>query len=639
MSESTTTNKTLRIKQQNCKHSKDITLTLMNMTDPLEWDLLLLQEPYIYPRTRLSPATANWYIMYPIQDNNDISPPRSIILISTQLTSDSFRQIQIKSHTISAITFTYNNDSNIDIYNIYNPPDSNTAFTHLQQWLVVNPTHAESSVIWAGDFNKHNPIWSGPNQMRRSRLSNTELLTQLLAEQHMELQLTPGTHTYQSDSHRTWTTIDLLFCDTDLTPKILTCQAAPNDRIPTADHLPIHTTLDLEVDRRRTIPGRNFHNVDWKSFRKKLNEDINQHGPYANTSPTTEDQLDDYIYRLTNAIQACIDAQIPRLRISPFSKRWWNRNLTSLRHEYAIKGREEYRSRFTANWEYAKHASNVARNTYISALRKAKADHWKGWIEEANEKDVWTAGKYAKNPLSDGAKPRIPTLTRKDADGQATSEAYSNADKASTFTELFFPPRPHNLPNLPEDTTPHPSPLKFTTPAPHQIQRRIRTSKPFKAPGIDGIPNIVLKECEDTLTPLLHTCLLAILKLKYFPKTWRTWKTIVLRKPGRPDYTIAKAYRPIALYNTMGKIISGVMTDITVYLTIRHNLLPPRHFGGLPGKTTIDSLLHLTHRIKTAWRNRKVVMVIFLDIANAFPNAVTNRLLKNMSILSTQLRS
>jgi hypothetical protein len=56
------------------------------------------------------------------------------------------------------------------------------------------------------------------------------------------------------------------------------------------------------------------------------------------------------------------------------------------------------------------HASNVAHNTYILVLRKSKADHWKGWIEEANEKDVWTARKYAKNPLSDGARSHIPTL-------------------------------------------------------------------------------------------------------------------------------------------------------------------------------------------------------------------------------------
>jgi Reverse transcriptase (RNA-dependent DNA polymerase) len=170
-------------------------------------------------------------------------------------------------------------------------------------------------------------------------------------------------------------------------------------------------------------------------------------------------------------------------------------------------------------------------------------------------------------------------------------------------------------------------------PAPHQIQRCIRRTKPFKAPGVDGIPNIVLKECESILTPRLHTCLIAIINLRYFPKYWRTWKTIVLCKPGRPDYTVAKAYRPIALYDTMSKILSGVMTDITVYLTICHNLLPAWHFGGLPGRTTVDSLLHPTHRVKSAWRSRKVITIIFLDIANAFPNAVTERLLKNMARL------
>jgi Reverse transcriptase (RNA-dependent DNA polymerase) len=179
----------------------------------------------------------------------------------------------------------------------------------------------------------------------------------------------------------------------------------------------------------------------------------------------------------------------------------------------------------------------------------------------------------------------------------------------------------------------HPPPLKFTAPAPHQISRRISKTKPFKAPGEDGIPNVVLKECSAILTLFLHTGLNAILSIGYFPRRWRTWKTIVLRKPGRPDYMIAEAYRPIAIYNTMGKVLSGVMTDITVYLTVRHNLLPPRHFGGLPNRTTVDSLLYLTHRVKEAWHKRKVVTVIFLDIANAFPTAVTEHLLKNMARL------
>jgi hypothetical protein len=52
MPESTPNNR-LRIKQQNCKHSKEITLTLINTTDPYDWDLVLLQEPYIYPSHNL----------------------------------------------------------------------------------------------------------------------------------------------------------------------------------------------------------------------------------------------------------------------------------------------------------------------------------------------------------------------------------------------------------------------------------------------------------------------------------------------------------------------------------------------------------------------------------------------------------
>jgi hypothetical protein len=74
----------------------------------------------------------------------------------------------------------------------------------------------------------------------------------------------------------------------------------------------------------------------------------------------------------------------------------------------------------------------------------------------------------------------------------------------------------------------------------------------------------------------------------------------------------------------MGKILLGVITDITVYISVHHLLLPEKHFGGLLGKTTTDSLLYLTHHIKAAWRQKRVITIIFLDITNAFPNAVTD---------------
>jgi len=66
------------------------------------------------------------------------------------------------------------------------------------------------------------------------------------------------------------------------------------------------------------------------------------------------------------------------------------------------------------------------------------------------------------------------------------------------------------------------------------------------------------------------------------------------------------------------------------YILEAHNLLPDTHFGGRPGCSTEDSLHLLENTVRHAWRQKKVVSALFLDIEGAFPNAVTNRLIHNM---------
>jgi hypothetical protein len=83
----------------------------------------------------------------------------------------------------------------------------------------------------------------------------------------------------------------------------------------------------------------------------------------------------------------------------------------------------------------------------------------------------------------------------------------------------------------------------------------------------------------------------ATLDLGYFPTVLKETVTIVLRKPEKPDYTVPKAYRPIALENTIGKIFESVMAEIISYLTEAHELLPAEHFGGRPGRSTEDALV------------------------------------------------
>lgn len=90
------------------------------------------------------------------------------------------------------------------------------------------------------------------------------------------------------------------------------------------------------------------------------------------------------------------------------------------------------------------------------------------------------------------------------------------------------------------------------------------------------------------------------MELGHHPRQWRSAKIVVLRKPGKPDYSVPSAYRPISLLNTLGKLLEAVMARRLSYLAEEHSLLPNSQFGGRPGKTTEQALLVLSSAIDQA---------------------------------------
>src|SRR5882724_7725327 len=103
---------------------------------------------------------------------------------------------------------------------------------------------------------------------------------------------------------------------------------------------------------------------------------------------------------------------------------------------------------------------------------------------------------------------------------------------------------------------------------------------------------------------------------------WTEIITCMLRKPGKPRCDIPKAYRPIALLNTMVKLLSSIIAEEISHLTEKYHLLPGTHFDGRPGCMTMDSLHLLMDTVKAAWRCKQVVSVLFLDVEGAFLNMV-----------------
>jgi hypothetical protein len=93
---------------------------------------------------------------------------------------------------------------------------------------------------------------------------------------------------------------------------------------------------------------------------------------------------------------------------------------------------------------------------------------------------------------------------------------------------------------------------------------------------------------------------------------------VVLRKPGKPDYTVPGAYRPISLLNTLGKILEAVMARRLLFWAEKHKLLPDTQFGGRPGRNTEQALLILANEVNRAWLRSKVVTLIAFDLKGAF---------------------
>ena len=143
-----------------------------------------------------------------------------------------------------------------------------------------------------------------------------------------------------------------------------------------------------------------------------------------------------------------------------------------------------------------------------------------------------------------------------------------------------------------------------------EIEKAVRTSAPNKAPGADGITNGILHQTIDILLPHLHKLFNACLQLGYCPRHFKETVTVVLRKPGKDDYTQPKSYRPIALLSTLGKALEAVIANRLAYLADTHGLLPSRHTGGRKLASTEHAMHFLVQRIHQAWSEGKVASLL-----------------------------
>jgi hypothetical protein len=187
-----------------------------------------------------------------------------------------------------------------------------------------------------------------------------------------------------------------------------------------------------------------------------------------------------------------------------------------------------------------------------------------------------------------------------------------------------------DLSDIPTATYPPeiPSPMSISD---EEVSSVIKKLHPFRAAGSDGIPFFVLKCLGHPLVSYLTALFQACISLSYHSTAFCHYNTVLLRKPGKGDYSAPRAWRPIALLNTLGKLLESVIARQIYALSEEHNPLPAQHMGARRGRSIDTALDLLVQQIHATWQKTDgVATLLLLDMTSAFGRVVPAQLLHNM---------
>ena len=393
-----------------------------------------------------------------------------------------------------------------------------------------------------------------------------------------------------------------------------------NDEMHLSDHYMISFEVRIQADKPELRKGRKLKKVNWQQFQQIIE---------ANLSPDlplfwTRKGIDEVADELHNAILQALDEVAPVYTHRPkkVSFDWFTAELEELRrktrlaHSAAKKGRGN-----EEKWEIF----HALRHDFKSECRKAKQKSWQ----------KFTSG--ASNMAQASRLSRI--LLRKKYQQVGLIEL-PDGTLTESVTESYKVLMEEHFPGCEKVTDPNDPGVSLEADIDQPqlidylpwineslVMRALSMFEDHKSPGPDGLKPIVLKHLPPVAVNKLTGLYTAMIRLHYTPKRWQLVNIIFLPKDGKDSYLDKRSFRPISLFGFLAKALERLVQWNLEQVT---RPIHYRQFAYRKGFCAENALSGLVDQIERALSNKKVALVVFLDIEGAFDNATAHAIKKGM---------
>lgn len=361
--------KTFRILQLNVRKREPVQQSLMNDADLKDYGVLAISEPYarnIDGKVVTSPAEhSNWTRMIPTHTRDAPWPIRSMLWVRSDIDAE---QVPIPSADLTAAVLRLPERS-ILMVSVYVKGKNTEALTSTVRVLhgliqrFRNGTGTRTDVVLAGDFNRHDLLWTG-DEVAARRQGEAEPIIDLMNEHGLCSLLPRGTKTWQGPDKES--TIDLVLVTSELAGEMVTCALHPTDH--GSDHSAIQTMFDIAMPERTTMQRLLLKNAPWTLIGARVEDNLRPL-PWAVDVQTQTDQL-------MRVVLEAIHELTPLAQPPPYAKRWWAKDLIRLRRAYTFWRNQARAQRQAgqARLDLEGRAKGAAKE-YHDAIRSQKRAH------------------------------------------------------------------------------------------------------------------------------------------------------------------------------------------------------------------------------------------------------------------------